>query len=385
MAYYRDRKPNEILVEMKEKVESEKFDDNYIRNLIAMQKGELSVKSKFYDGKIAEGNWSLIDDLDIRKLDETIRIDDTICGIVSLPDDKYKSKKTEYEYVFKASCYAVETLILYYLEDYKCTDKQAKRVYNLKNAVIRREGDKFYGGLPFILKYIDWILAYRSSYLKEYETKDGESEDLISLNKKVFEESIFNNTLKELGGFIKKIFDFSNKLDANKINDEFINDIIDCLMKSCCEQLILEMRIEHFNVEKEKWYCVDFYDEIKEKKEISLNYMSENGFRILMHRDVKKDFNHLQKHQLKQAIEKIYKTPNHPNNEFPTDSKELKGKLKGWFKQYVNSIAKGNRLVYKKVKEDKTVYIATVSGHYENAEGRTKSTVAYKDIDDFKL
>ena len=52
MAYYRDRKPDEIVREMKEKIKIEKLDDNYIRNLIAMQNGELNVKSLFYEGNI---------------------------------------------------------------------------------------------------------------------------------------------------------------------------------------------------------------------------------------------------------------------------------------------------------------------------------------------
>ena len=79
-------------------------------------------------------------------------------------------------------------------------------------------------------------------------------------------------------------------------------------------------------------------------------------------------------------MEKISKTPNHPNNDFPEDSEALKGNLKGWFSQ---RISKKDRLVYKKDSDKKIIYIATVCGHYDEAPNRTKSTSSYRLITDY--
>ena len=362
MAYYRDRKPSEVVREMKEKTKIEKIDDNYIRNLVAMQNGELNAKSSFYDGNILEGNWSFIEDSDIVKSCE-IETDawDIISGKIRTPDEEYEKRKAEIEYVFRPSLYAVHSLILYYLEDYRRADTQAKRVYNLKNAVIRRDKDEFYGGLPFVLKYINWILLYRDSYLKEND--DGGRDDYFKeLSQRVFENSLFTDVLKEFKNFMEDLFTCSNELlDINNIEDEFINDIVDCIRTSMAEELIIEMRIEDIEKDKEKL----------------LLYSMINDYEILMHPAIEKvDFKHLQEYQINSIKEHINKTPRHPYNDSPSDSERMHGKLKDWFKQKVSSPKE--KMVYKKDEENKKVYIATVSDHYKYAEGRTRSTVAYR-------
>ncbi len=127
-------------------------DDAYIRQLVAKQKGKLYVESRYYKEDIAEGNWSIIDnDYDIKGFD-TEEIDaELVESCISTFGKSIREKDAEYTYVFIPSYYAVKKLILYYLRN----TTQAKRIYSLRNAVVRRDckkADKFYGGLPFILK-----------------------------------------------------------------------------------------------------------------------------------------------------------------------------------------------------------------------------------------
>lgn len=362
--YKKDEKLEKVIEEMKEISKSEKFEDKYIRKLISMQKGELGVQSEYYAPEnIAEGNWSLPEDKNIKCLDEdhidfSKKVDclDVILGLEKFPDKEYKEKcakvyqrkhDSEYEYIFIPSYYAVKILISYYIKD----REDANRVYNLKNAVVKRNGRKFYGGLPFVLKYIDYIL-------KHSEEKDFEN---------------FEDVINDFKGFIEELFDYNYGLEDNNIFDDFINDIINCIENSHFRGLILEMRIGHFNKRKEKYY-IDFNKDIKENSELLLNYELIGDFKILKHRDLRKDFKHLQPVQRKIAYEKIRKTPKYPNNDYPTDSEKLTGNLKGWLSQ---RISKKDRLVYKIEEDKKIVYIATVCGHYENAEGRSKSIVSY--------
>lgn len=359
--YKKDERLEKIIDEMKEISKSKKFEDKYIRKLISMQKGELSVKSEYYaPANIAEGNWSLTEDRYIKSLDKDYidlskKVDmfDVIYGLEEFPDKEYKKKcateyqrkhDSEYEYIFIPSYYAVKILILYYIKD----RENAKKVYNLKNAVVQRKGKKFYGGLPFILKYIDFILKHS-------------------------EGNEFKDVINDFKDFFEMLFDYNYELEDNNIFDDFINDIINCIENSYYSNLILEMRIDHFNKRKERYY-IDFNKGTKEDNELLLNYELIGDFKILKHRDLRKDFKHLQPVQRKIAYEKIRKTPKYPNNDYPTDSEKLTGNLKGWLSQ---RISKKDRLVYKIEEDKKIVYIATVCGHYENAEGRSKSIVSY--------
>lgn len=328
------------IITMKKVIKSEKFEESYIRKLVSMQKGGLSILSKYYDGNIAEGNWSLIEnDLDIENLDKEIIDDksvdaiDIMLGLAEYP----RVKDAEYSYVFIPSYYAVKILILYYLED----KKQAKRIYALRNAVVRRNGEKFYGGLPFILKY-----------MKKLPKDDSIKFDFADI--------------------MEALLDYKNGLEINNTKDDFINDINDCIEKSCCKTFIIEKRIKDFKDEKDKYFCVNIGD--------LLHFTPVDNYQILGHRDIKKDFKYLQKEQKEKAMEKISKTPNHPNNDFPEDSEALKGNLKGWFSQ---RISKKDRLVYKKDSDKKIIYIATVCGHYDEAPNRTKSTSSYRLITDY--
>ena len=190
----------EKITVMKEIIKSGKFEKSYIRELVAKQKGELSVASRYYKGNIAEANWSLLEkDSDIENLDKEttdakiVNAEDVLLGL-----DEYPRKEdAEYKYVFIPSYYAVKTLILYYMED----KKQAKEIYSLKNAVVRREGEEFYGGLPFILKYMRKL------------SKDDSVKDDFAKNK-------------------KKLIDCKSGLESNHEKDDFINDIIDCIKHS---------------------------------------------------------------------------------------------------------------------------------------------------------
>ena len=92
-----------------------------------------------------------------------------------------------------------------------------------------------------------------------------------------------------------------------------------------------------------------------------------------MHRDVEKDWVHIQKY-IDKANEIIANTPNFPNN-IPPKNDPLEADIKGWFSQRVSH---KDRVVYKKDSTEKIVYIATVCDHYKNAARRTKSKAAYK-------
>ena len=337
--YYKDEYCESIIAEAEEMLKSRKFDEKYIKELIGRQKGELSIKSKYYDGNIAEANWSLLeDDSKIEKLDEKMKDPrkvnalDVLHGLDEFPN---REKDAEYEYVFIPSYYAVKMLILYYLDN----PEKAKRIYSLRNAVVTRKGKKFYGGLPFILKYIGG----------DYEDKRVDLDKIVS---GVLDTYSTNNT--------------------DNFLDDFIKDIIDCLNNFYKKDLILERRIYHFNHGKDNWFNIDFYEE---SKNLKLNYMLVNDYKILMHRDVKKDWQHLQKSDEKKARDKVSKTPYHPNNDSPKDSEALKGDMKGWFSQHIN---KKDRLVYRVEKNEKTVYIATVCDHYKDASNRSRTRVAYK-------
>lgn len=322
--YYKDKHAEQKIAVMEEIIKSKKFEKGYIRELVARQKGELSVFSQYYERNIAEGNWSLIEeDLDIKKLD---RFDGEkeIFGEVS-----ERKKDAEYEYVFIPSYYAFKILILYFEKD----PTQSKRIYGLKNAIN--------GGLSFILKYIG-----------------GD----------------FKDDRIDFATLIEKLFDFQSKSDAD---NDYINDIIDCLNNFYGKNLILERRIRNFNESKENWFCIDFYKETEKDEDLLSNYTLIEDYKILMHRDVKKDWKHLEKQQIKKAKEKISKTPLHPYNNFPKDSEKLKGNLKGWFSQRISEKDK-DRIVYKIEQDKKIVYIATVCDHYKDAPGRTKSMVSYR-------
>ena len=210
--------------------------------------------------------------------------------------------------------------------------KQAERIYSLKNAII--------GGLIFIFKYIG-----------------GDFKD---------ERIDLNNLIEEL-------LDYEREL---KDSDNFINDIIDCLNNFYGEDLILERRIKNFNESKNNWFTIDFYKDEK----LLFTCVPVKNYQILGHKDIEKDFRHLQKVQKEKAKEKIRKTPNHPNNDCPEDSEALRGNLKGWFSQ---RISKKDRLVYKKDSDNKIVYIATVCSHYVDAPRRIKSTDSYRVIKDY--
>ena len=332
--YKKDDVVEEKITTMEEIIKSEKFEESYIRELVANQKGELSVASRYYKGNIAEGNWSLIEkDLDIKNLDkEIVDAKDVLLGLYKCP----REKDSEYEYVFIPSYYAVKTLILYYIKN----QKQAESIYGLKNAVVRCDDKKFYGGLPFILKYMG---------------------------------GNFNDNRIDFEEFTEALLDFESRLQSDNENN-FLNDIIDCINDFYGENLRLKRRIKNFKEAKDNWFCIDFYEEIKKEKGFLLNYTLVDGYKILMHNDVKKDWKHLQKGQVKKAKEKISKTPKHPYNDSPEDSEPLKGHLKGWFSQ---RISKKDRLVYKIEPDKKIVYIAAVCGHYDKAPRRLKSTASY--------
>lgn len=347
MKYYIDLdKEAEIeLNNLREHFKSKKIKDEYIRKIIALQKGELSILSNYYSGNIAEANWSLIEnDEKIKKLDKNV-IDDTdkpkvdaldvILGIddysKKIDTEKYRKYDAEYTYVFLPSYYAVKILILYYIKN----RTKAKRIYGLKNSVVRREnkrGIKFYGGLPFILKY-----------MRKIGTRPINTIDI---------KADFADVMQEL-------FNCKAGLELNGVNDEFINDIIDCINNSYCRSFIIEKRIRDYKEDKEK-----FYTEFK----------IIDDYRILMHRDVEKDWEHLQEGYKKKANEIIDNTPKFPKN-IPPKNDPLSANIKGWFSQRVSH---KDRVVYKKDAKEKIVYIATVCDHYKDAPRRSKSIAAYK-------
>lgn len=274
--YYknRDEEADKKIKEMKEICKTEKFNEKYIREIVSKQKGELSVNSNYWkDEKISEGNWSIIEDSTIKSLDIEVidikkdEITDALDIIFGFGDAKcsdmesLRKNNAEYEYVFIPSFYAVMTLIKYYLED----SNKALDVYNLKNAVVRKEikEDKeiYYGGLPFILKYLD--------FLEEYEKDEIKDE--------------FYKIKSEFTEIIEDIIERESILETNKIKDEFINDIIDCIKAN--SSLITEMRIKDSKCAKDKYIEFKIIDDYK----------------ILKHRDVEKDWKHLKEGQIKKS------------------------------------------------------------------------------------
>lgn len=315
-----------------------KIKERDLLNLIGKQKNGLNVDSEYYDGNIAEGNWSLLkNDIDIKELDKDKReakIDllDICLGLdKEEKDKKIRENDAEYEYVFKPSFYAVISLIFYYLNN----RKEAEKIFNLKIAVLRKnitESEEYYGGLPFILRYLKVMLSK--------DSKDPMVSDFI----KIMDELIDRKRIMEI----------------NNDYDEFLNDIIDCIRKSGYKDFILTKRVKDLEFEKDKYFHIEY---------------KIDGYDILMHRDVKKDWKYLKEAYVKEAKEKIRKTPKHPFNDSEKDSEKLKRELKGWYSQQIGI---KDRLVYKKDKNNKVVYIATVCDHYKDAEGRTRSTIAYR-------
>lgn len=319
---YEDDAAEEEITRMIKNMITETPEDDYIRNLIAKQNGKLKTNSQYYKGNIAEGNWSLIDEADIKILNIRFDADKEIRGKLK------KEKDAEYEYIFISSYYAVKTIMLYYMKN----NKQAKRIYGLENAVL--------GGVFFILKYIG-----------------GDFKD----------ERI------DLNDFVEALLNYEREL---KYSDDLIEDIIKIFNDFYGKDLILERRIRNYNESQDNWFTVNFYKE----KDFLLNYIPTNNYQILGYKDIEKDFKHLQKAQREKAKEKIWKTPNHPNNECPADSETLKGDLEGWFSQ---RISKKDRLVYKKDYDKKIVYIAAVCGHYDKAPRRTKATYLYRKMKEY--
>mgnify|MGYP000095843326 CR=1 FL=1 len=323
---------------MRDVLKNKKIKESELLNLIGKQRNELNVDSEYYSGNIAEGNWCLLkNDIDIKILDKDKRkakIDalDILLGLEKDEKDiKMRENDAEYEYVFKPSFYAVISLIYYYLNN----KKEAEKIFNLKTAVLRRrntESTEYYGGLPFILRYLKIILS-----------KDSE-----------------DHIVTKFVDIMDTLSDCKRIMKINDVDDEFLNDIIDCIKKSGCKDFILIKRVKDLEYEKDKYFHIEY---------------KIDDYDILMHRDVKKDWKYLNEAYVKEAKEKIIKTPKHPFNDSEKDSEKLKRELKGWFSQRIGI---KDRLVYKKDANNKVVYIATVCDHYKDAEGRTKSVIAYR-------
>lgn len=337
----RDEEADLKIKEMKKTLEEWKISQEYIRKLVAYQNGELNVKSRYYKGNIAEGNWCIVKETNLLSLDdEKIKTDfdalDVIYGLDRLYKEeiaKARKKDSEYEYVFIPSYYAIKTLIIYYLKN----REKATEVYNLKNAVVRKvvkgKNKFFYGGLPFILKYLKHL---PKRAIECIEIKD------------------------DFAKLVQSIFDKVIALNANQISDEFIQDIIECIENSGCYGLVIEKRIKDIETDKTKY----------------IHYMKIDEYEILEHNDVDKDLKLLKaKGQDKKAEAKIEKTPKHPYNNSPKDSESLRGDLREWYSQRIN---KKDRLVYRKDPDKKVVYIASAYDHYKNTARRTKSTSSYK-------
>lgn len=338
----RDKEADKEIKKMKDNYKSGEFDEFYIRKLVAEQKGELSVNSIYWKKeKISSGNWSRIEDTKIKTLDkEVVRaksiysksVDglDVILGLDHYSTDKeevyLRENNAEYEYVFIPSFYAVISLIKYYLKN----KKKALKIYNLKNAVVKKDKEIYYGGLPFILKYLN-------KFAKDDSTTDIKFD--------------FADIMEEL-------IDCKRGLEINKEKDEFINDIVNCIKKSKCKCFILEKRIKDCEYAKDKYF----------------EYKIIDDYKILMHRDVEKDWRHLKEGQIKKANEIIDNTPKFPKNE-PPKNDPLNANIKGWFSQRVS---KKDRVVYKKNNTEKSIYIATVCDHYKDAERRSKSKKSYR-------
>lgn len=319
---YEDEYAEKEIKKIEEKLKDKKLEKSYIRELVGSQNGKLNVKSEYYKGKIAEGNWSVIKDTEIIKLNVKFDGEKEVYGIPK------KEKDAEYEYIFIPSYYIFKTLMKYYMKN----KEERERIYNLKRSIV--------GGLIFILNYIGG------------DYKD----DRI-----------------DFSDFIEDLLDYASE---SEYKDIFINKIIDCLNDFYNRDLILDRRIRNYNESKDNWFTIDFYKD----KEFLLYYEPVKDYKILGHKDIEKDFKHLQKGQKERAKDKIRKTPHHPNNDIPEDSEPLRGDLKGWFSQ---RISKKDRLVYKKDFENKIVYIATACSHYDDAPRRTKSTDTYREIKDY--
>lgn len=264
--------------------ESEKLDDIKIRQIVGKQKGQLDVKSNYYTGNIAEANWSVIeDDSDIKWFDTEI-IEKRLVKSCIEAGKSIRENNSEYTYVFIPSYYAVKSLILYYIR----YTRNAKKIYGLKNAVVRRDNkksDKFYGGLPFVLRYMRFIYAKKSTI-----------DDSIKYD--------FAEVMQEL-------LDRKIGLDMNNSKDDFINDIIDCINNSASTSFIRDKRIKEFSDDKEKYFCIEFFKS-KINDSNTINYSLIGDYKILMHRDVEKDWAHIQKY-IDKANEIIMNTPNFPN------------------------------------------------------------------------
>lgn len=338
----RDEDADKEIKEMQEIYKSGKFDELYIRKLVAEQKGKLSVNSVYWKKeKISEGNWSKIEDSKIETLDKEVvhaksiyrkPVDavDVMLGLDSFSKEKGKvylrEKNAEYEYVFIPSYYAVVSLIKYYLKN----KNEALKVYNLKNAVVKKDKEFFYGGLPFILKYLEKF------------SKDIDLADIKS----------------EFAGIMDELIERKSRLGTNKEKDDFINDIVNCIKKSKCKDFITEKRIKDCEYAKDKY----------------IEYKIIDDYKILKHRDVEKDWKHLKEGQIKKANEIIDNTPKFPKNE-PPKNDPLHANIKGWFSQRVSQ---KDRVVYRKDTTEKTIYIATVCDHYKDAERRSKAKESYR-------
>lgn len=350
MPYIKKYKEEEIEEELKKEIKffkQERDDDEYIRQLVARQKGQLNVESCYYKGYITEANWSIIEeDSDIKAFDSE-KIDAKLVDTcITELGKSIREKDAEYTYVFIPSYYAVKKLILYYLRH----TIQAKRIYGLRNAVVRRDDkktDKFYGGLPFILRYMKTIYTRKSS-----------KDDSIKYD--------FAEVMQEL-------IDRKIGLEINNTHDDFINDIIDCIKNSHSKSYIRDKRIKDFKDAKEKYYCIDYKENCKNIDNLLIHNTLVNDYRILMHKDVEKDWAHIQQY-LRKANEIINNTPNFPDN-IPPKNDILHGDLKGWISQRVSH---KDRVVYRKESKERTIYIATVCDHYKDAARRSKSTKSYR-------
>ena len=133
---YEDEYAEKEIKKIEEKLKDKKLEKSYIRELVGSQNGKLNVKSEYYKGKIAEGNWSVIKDTEIIKLNVKFDGEKEVYGIPK------KEKDAEYEYIFIPSYYIFKTLMKYYMKN----KEERERIYNLKRSIV--------GGLIFILKYI---------------------------------------------------------------------------------------------------------------------------------------------------------------------------------------------------------------------------------------
>ena len=324
---YKEEENYKRLIKEIDFFKSDEIDDVKIRQIVGKQKGQLNVDSNYYSGNIAEANWSVIEeDSDIKWFDTEI-IEKSLVKSCVEAGKSIRENNSEYTYVFIPSYYAVKSLILYYIR----YTRNADRIYGLKNAVVR---------------YMRFIYAKKTS---------------------------IDDSLKyDFAEVMQELLDRKIGLDKNNAKDDFINDIIDCINNSACISYIRDKRIKDFKDDKEKYYCIEYNGRsILDKGKINFSLVGD--YKILMHRDVEKDWIHIQKY-IDKANEIIANTPNFPNN-IPPKNDPLEADIKGWFSQRVSH---KDRVVYKKDSKEKIVYIATVCDHYKNAARRTKSNAAYK-------